>query len=105
MKSVLHDWTDEQAVTILTHCREVLPPAGRVLIVEPVLPEVVDTESAGLTYLTDLNMLVNVGGRERTRADFEDVCRRAGLSLASVTPLAQAAPFCLIEATAGLRRA
>ncbi len=100
MKSVLHDWTDEQTVTILTHCREVLPPAGRVLIVEPVLPEVVDTESAGLTYLTDLNMLVNVGGRERTRADFEDVCRRAGLSVASVTPLAQAAPFCLIEATA-----
>ncbi len=100
MKSVLHDWTDEQAVTILTHCREVLPSAGRVLIVEPVLSEVVDTETAGLTYLTDLNMLVNVGGRERTRADFEDVCRRAGLSLASVTPLTQAAPFCLIEATA-----
>jgi hypothetical protein len=27
-------------------------------------------------YLSDLNMLVNVGGRERTRADFEDLCRR-----------------------------
>ncbi len=100
MKSILHDWTDEQAVTILTHCREVLPSAGRVLIVEPVLPEVVDTKTAGLTYLTDLNMLVNVGGRERTRADFEDVCRRAGLSLTSVTPLTRAAPYCLIEAAA-----
>ncbi|MFE0136784.1 methyltransferase [Streptomyces sp. NPDC059037] len=103
MKSILHDWTDDQAVTILAHCREVLPPAGRVLIVEPVLPEVVDPETAGLTYLTDLNMLVNVGGRERTRADFEDVCRRAGLSLTSVTPLTQAPPFCLIEATAAPR--
>ncbi|MEV8319960.1 methyltransferase [Streptomyces sp. NPDC059900] len=101
MKSILHDWSDDQAVTILTHCREVLPPAGRVLIVEPVLPEVVDVTSAGLTYLTDLNMLVNVGGRERTRADFEDLCRKAGLSLASVTPLARAEPFFLIEATAG----
>ncbi|MDJ1134150.1 methyltransferase [Streptomyces iconiensis] len=100
LKSVVHDWTDEQVVTILTHCREVLPPTGRVLIVEPVLPEVVDTTTAGLTYLGDLNMLVNVGGRERTRAEFEEVLRAAGLSLVSVTALPQAEPFCLIEATA-----
>ncbi|WP_330230641.1 methyltransferase [Nocardia sp. NBC_00508] len=106
MKSVLHDWTDEQAVTILRHCREVLAPGGRVLIVEPVLPEVVDTNADahaaddGITYLSDLNMLVNVGGRERTRKDFEDVCHRAGLSLISITPLTGAAPFSLIEAVA-----
>ena len=106
MKSILHDWTDEQAVAILSHCREVLPPGGRVLIVEPVLPQVVDTSAEahaaddGVTYLSDLNMLVNLGGRERTRKDFEDVCHRAGLSLTSVTPLTKAAPFSLIEAVA-----
>ncbi|MGW6902864.1 methyltransferase [Streptomyces sp. NPDC054940] len=106
MKSILHDWTDDRAVTILRHCREVLPPGGLVLIVEPVLPEVVDTRAesdvtdGGVTYLSDLNMLVNVGGRERTRRDFEEVCRRAGLSLISVTPLTEAAPFSLIEAVA-----
>ncbi|MEU7070110.1 methyltransferase [Streptomyces narbonensis] len=106
MKSVLHDWTDDQAVTILSHCREALAPGGRVLIVEPVLPEVVDPSTdadvtdGGVTYLSDLNMLVNVGGRERTRKDFEDVCRRAGLSVGAVIPLAEAAPYSLIEATA-----
>ncbi|MGC9540384.1 methyltransferase [Streptomyces sp. UG1] len=106
IKSVLHDWSDEQAVTILTHCREVLPPGGVVLIVEPVLPESVggaaeaDVSDAGITYLSDLNMLVNLGGRERTREDFAEVCRRAGLSLTSVTPLVDAVPFSLIEAVA-----
>ncbi|MEV0440849.1 methyltransferase [Streptomyces spectabilis] len=106
IKSVLHDWTDDQAVTILRHCREVLPPGGRVLIVEPVLPEVVDIHAeadvtdGGITYLTDLNMMVNVGGRERTRTDFEHVCHRAGLALTSVTPLAAAPPFSVIEAVA-----
>ncbi|MGW2818737.1 methyltransferase [Streptomyces sp. NPDC001415] len=106
IKSVLHDWTDEQVVTILSHCREVLPPGGRVLIVEPVLPDSVGNEAEahaadnGVTYLSDLNMLVNVGGRERTRKDFEDVCDRAGLTLTSVTPLENAAPFSLIEAAA-----
>ncbi|MFE4875122.1 methyltransferase, partial [Streptomyces sp. NPDC056682] len=107
IKSVLHDWTDDQVVTILSHCREVLPPEGRVLIVEPVLPETVGLPGAahasdnGVTYLSDLNMLVNVGGRERTRKDFEDVCRRADLTVTSVTPLEGAAPFSLIEAAAG----
>ncbi|MEV6175458.1 methyltransferase [Streptomyces sp. NPDC051954] len=106
MKSVLHDWSDDQAVTILSHCRAVLPDGGRVLIVEPVLPEVVDTGTDahaaddGITYLSDLNMMVNLGGRERTRKDFEEVCRRAGLSVTSVTALTEAAPFSLIEAVA-----
>ncbi|MFH9268197.1 methyltransferase [Streptomyces sp. NPDC017546] len=104
MKSVLHDWADDQVVTILSHCREVLPPGGLVLIVEPVLPDAVDIQAGaanrGVTYLSDLNMLVNVGGRERTREDFADVCRRAGLTLTTVTPLTEAAPFAVIEAVA-----
>ncbi|MFJ9933901.1 methyltransferase [Streptomyces virginiae] len=100
VKSILHDWTDAQAVTILSHCRQVLPPGGVVLIVEPVLPEVVGAQDEG-TYLSDLNMLVNVGGRERTRADFEEVCRQAALRVTSVTPLTDAAPYSLIEAVAG----
>ncbi|MGW9068264.1 methyltransferase [Streptomyces yangpuensis] len=99
LKSILHDLTDTRAATILRHCRQGLPPGGRVLIVEPVLPEAVGTEDAG-TYLSDLNMMVNVGGRERTRADFEEVCRRADLRVTSVTPLPDAAPYSLIEAVA-----
>ncbi|WJV50824.1 methyltransferase [Streptomyces flavofungini] len=98
MKSIVHDWSDDQVVTILSHCRAALPPGGRVLIVEPVLPETVDPQTAGRVYLSDLNMLVNVGGRERTRAEFEEVCRRAGFTVTSVTPLPQAPPFHAIEA-------
>ncbi|MEU9196602.1 methyltransferase [Streptomyces hundungensis] len=105
IKSVLHDWSDAQVVTILGNCRAVLPPGGRVLIVEPVLPEAADSDPEapggdGVTWLSDLNMLVNVGGRERTRGDFEEVCHRAGLSLTSATPLREAAPYWLIEAVA-----
>ncbi|WP_443052673.1 methyltransferase [Streptomyces sp. NBC_00299] len=106
MKSILHDWTDDQAVTILSHCREVLPPGGAVLIVEPVLPEAVaghpeaNALDSAITYLSDLNMLVNLGGKERTRNDFQDLCRRAGLTLTTITPLADAEPYSILEATA-----
>ncbi|MEF2529300.1 methyltransferase [Streptomyces sp. CS62] len=105
LKSVLHDWADDRAATILRHCRAVLPPRGRVLIVEPVLPETAEDSGGAahaldgaITYLSDLNMLVNLGGRERTRADFRDLCGRAGLSLLSASPLEGAAPYFLLEA-------
>lgn len=98
IKSVLHDWSDEQCVTILGHSRAALPAGGRLLILEPVLPPTVDPETAGVTYLSDLNMLVNVGGRERTLEDFTEVCAQAGFTLRSVTPIAPPSPFALIEA-------
>ncbi|WP_306335194.1 methyltransferase [Streptomyces sp. KL118A] len=100
LKSIIHDWSDDQCATILGHCRAVLPPEGRVLIVEPVLPEVVEPERTAMTYLSDLNMLVNVGGRERTRAEFGELCGRAGLSVLSVTPVGAPSTFCVIEAGA-----
>ncbi|MEU9113208.1 methyltransferase [Streptomyces sp. NPDC048483] len=98
LKSVLHDWNDEQCADILRHCRRVTPDDGRLLIIEPVLPPVVDPATAGVVYISDLNMLVNVGGRERTREDFERLCQGAGFALRSVTPLPRPNRFSLIEA-------
>ncbi|MEV5981151.1 methyltransferase [Streptomyces sp. NPDC052114] len=98
MKSIVHDWPDDRCVTLLGHCRAALPPGGRVLIVESVLPETADQERAGVPYLSDLNMLVNVGGRERTRAEFEELCGRAGLTVLSVTPLGAPNSFSVVEA-------
>ncbi|MFI9051878.1 methyltransferase [Streptomyces sp. NPDC053427] len=98
LKSVIHDWNDTQCTDILRHCRRVVPDNGRLLIIEPVLPPVVDPSAAGVAYISDLNMLVNVGGRERTRDDFERLCRGAGFALRSVTPLAKPNRFSLIEA-------
>ncbi|MGW4370997.1 methyltransferase [Nocardia takedensis] len=78
LKSVIHDWDDDRASTILNHIHRVIPPTGRLLLIEPVLPETVDGSQPPTTYLSDLNMLVNLGGRERTRTGFETLCARAG---------------------------
>lgn len=101
LKSVIHDWDDDRCATILDHIRRAIPTDGRLLIVEPVLPEVVDGGLPPTIYLSDLNMLVNVGGRERTRADFESLCARAGFTVIGVTPLPPPSAFSLIEATPG----
>lgn len=98
LKSVLHDWNDEQCGRILGHVRKVVPDGGRLLIIEPVLPATANAEGDGIRYLTDLNMLVNLGGRERTRDDFERLCRAAGFALRTVTPFPRPNRYALIEA-------
>lgn len=98
LKSIVHDWDDERAGTILAHCRAVMPANGRLLIVEPVLPATVGPDVPPTIYLSDLTMLVNVGGRERTRADFETLCRQSGFTVVAVHPLPPPAPFSIIEA-------
>ncbi|MFI1972311.1 methyltransferase [Streptomyces cinnamoneus] len=98
LKSIIHDWNDAQCAQILRGVRAVVPADGRVLIVEPVLPERVDPAGAQTShYLSDLNMLVNVGGRERTRQDFEELCAGAGFAVDSVTSMPAPNPFSLIE--------
>ncbi|GAA2612785.1 methyltransferase [Streptomyces axinellae] len=98
IKSVLHDWSDEQCAGILSHIREAIPDEGRLLIVEPVLPATAEAQGAGVPYLSDLNMLVNVGGRERTREDFTELCRTAGFAVSSFTPIGPDGGYCAIEA-------
>ncbi|MBE1536914.1 methyltransferase [Actinomadura algeriensis] len=98
LKSVIHDWDDDLAATILRHIRRVIPDRGRLLIMEPVLPDTVTSVLPAAMYLSDLNMLVNLGGRERTHADFHDLCQSAGFTLTRRLPLPPPLAFSLIEA-------
>ncbi|MFD9868037.1 methyltransferase [Streptomyces niveus] len=101
LKSIIHDWNDERCATILRHIRDVVPADGALLMVEPVLPPTVPAGRHNQVYLSDLNMLVNVGGRERTEEDFTALCTASGFTLRTVTPLPSPNVFRLIEATPG----
>jgi hypothetical protein len=85
---ILHDWDDEQAHLILDRCVEALPPAGRILVVEPIGGQHAATEF-------DLAMLVIFGGRERTVDEFRALAAVHGLVLESVTDLSDGR--CLLE--------
>ena len=75
MKSILHDWEDDEAVAILRRCREA--GGSRLLVVERLLSERIGPDDIG-TVLSDLNMLVNPGGRERTVAEYAELFERGG---------------------------
>ena len=95
MKHIIHDWDDEQALTILRNIRTQLAgkPQGRVILVESVLPA---DNSPHFGKLIDLEMMAMPGGRERTEAEFRSLFERAGFSRMRVVPTQ--APLWVVEA-------
>lgn len=85
LKSIVHDWDDGSALHILRNVRTAIESNGTVLLLEVVLPERA-TSSWG--SMLDLEMLVTVGGRERTRAEYADLLARAGFRLTRVVDTA-----------------
>ena len=83
LKAIIHDWEDEEAVAILRACRAALPDEGVVLVIERRLGP---PNEAPRAKSSDLNMLVNPGGRERTHEEYGALFSAAGFRLASVTP-------------------
>jgi O-methyltransferase domain len=78
LKSILHDWEDADAVRILRACHAAGAPV--VLVVER------DLATDPRAALSDLNMLVGPGGRERTLAQYAALFEAGGFRLAgSVT--------------------
>ena len=82
LRHVLHDWDDDEAVAILKNCRDAMRPGGRVLVVETVIPS--GNEPCFGKWL-DLMMLV-VGGRERTKEQYEKLFSATGLQLTRIFP-------------------
>jgi orsellinic acid C2-O-methyltransferase len=98
MKSVIHDWDDERCITILSNCRQAMKADGKVLVVEPVVPETVKPSFALLgVMMSDLNMLVNTGGKERTEEEFAALLRAADLEPTGVSRVPKPSTLSVIE--------
>jgi hypothetical protein len=99
IKSVIHDWNDEKATAILANIRAAMPDDGRVLLVEPIMPDApAASRDVMMMVMSDLNMLVCTGGKERTEAEFRDLLAGSGLEVVSITPVPGPTNFSVIEA-------
>jgi O-methyltransferase domain len=83
LSHIIHDWNEEQCLTILGHIRNAMNPNGRLLIVEMVLPE---GDTPHLGKMLDMLMLVATGGQERTEAEYGVLFTKAGFHLNRVVP-------------------
>jgi hypothetical protein len=90
LKHVLHGYDDQGGLGILRHCRRVVPPEGRLLLIEFVLPDVVDRPDPALEgrLMSDLNMLAVTGGKERSAVEWKSLLRNAGFECLGIVPVA-----------------
>ncbi|KAK7343820.1 hypothetical protein VNO77_12865 [Canavalia gladiata] len=81
LKAVLHNWSDEKCIEILSNCHKALPPYGKVIVVEFILPEEPEqTEESQFVSTLDNLMFITVGGRERTQKQYENLGKLSGFS-------------------------
>jgi hypothetical protein len=88
LSHVIHDWSEEQNLSILGHCRRVMKPESKLLIVEFVLPS---DNSPHPGKILDMVMLTVAGGEERTEEEYRALLAKAGLRMTRVVPTASAA--------------
>ncbi|MFJ9903596.1 methyltransferase [Streptomyces sp. NPDC101152] len=81
LSRVLHDWGDDDALRILGRVRDAMGPESRLVIIDQVIPDVPGFHPG---KFSDLQMLVVLGGRERTVDEFRDLLARAGLKITDV---------------------
>ena len=94
---ILHDWPDEAVAAILHSVRAAMPEGARLVVVDRLL----DADPAkcdAYDLLEDVNMLVLLGGCERTEAEFNALMAASGF--APITPALVRPMFSLLETRA-----
>lgn len=82
LKSVIHDWNDDQAVKILANCRRAMDATGVLLVAETISNPAQQAAAA----MMDLLLMVMTYGRKRTEAEYCRILQSAGFELARVIP-------------------
>ncbi len=93
LKSVITDWDDVQAATILTKCRTAMRATGTLLLVEVVVRPPNEPDPA---KFADLRMLVMNGGQARTAAEYQQLLTTVRFQLTRVMPTPS--QFSILEA-------
>lgn len=97
LKSILHNWDDSACRKILAACAAAAAPGARLLLIERIRPErLKPTQHDEALVRTDLNMLVGLGGRERTLREFNALISQGGFEMVGVTKTQH--EFSIIEA-------
>ncbi|HAA26488.1 MAG TPA: methyltransferase [Cyanobacteria bacterium UBA8553] len=81
LKWIIHDWDDEKAIAILKNCHQAMSDNGRLLLIEQVISP---RSELPFAQLMDLNMLVTMGGRERTQQEYRSLLQAAGFQLTRI---------------------
>ena len=92
LKRVLMDFGGERATRALRNCRDAMGANGKVLVVEPIVP---NGNEPSVSKFLDLTMLALPGGRVRTEGEHRALFEAAGLDVTRI--VLTSSPLRLIE--------
>jgi hypothetical protein len=93
LKHIIHDWRDDEAITILRHCRQRMHDNGKLILLEAVIEP---GDAPHPSKFMDLEMIVSVVGKERTENEFKALFKESGFKLSRIIPTPT--PVAIIEA-------
>jgi hypothetical protein len=96
LRQVIHDWADDDARRILERCREAVSSAGKLLIIERLVTS--DYSESLPALQADVEMLVNVGGLQRTEEEYAALLAATGFRPTRTVQLHDAPQFSVLEA-------
>ncbi len=94
LSHIIHDWPEEQCLTILGNCRRAMNLGGRLLIIEMMIPA---GDTPHPSNMLDMMMLVGPGGQERTEQEYGTLLSKAGYASRGLCPLKS--PVSVVEAS------
>ncbi len=87
MRRLLHDFYDPEAITILRNTASAMAPDSRLVICDMIVPDLVPVHGRMTLYWLDFSLLT-IGGKERSRSEFDNICAQAGLEIVGIYPSA-----------------
>lgn len=84
LKHIVHDWDDERALRILRNVRGAMPNDGTLLVIDAVIESGNRPQPA---KWLDLQMMVVLGGKERSEAQHAALFAQSGFRLDRVAPI------------------
>lgn len=83
LKYIIHDWNDIENLKILKNCHQAMSWEAKLLVIEQVI---LPGNEPQFAKLADINMLIQLGGKERTSEEFQNLLDRAGFHLQKIIP-------------------
>jgi hypothetical protein len=83
LRNIVHDWDDPDATRILRTVRKAMKVDARIMLIEWLIP---DDSEFHFGKWADITMMAGLGGRERTRAEFERLFCESGFELETAIP-------------------
>jgi len=97
LSRVLLNWSDEQALAILNNCRRAMGTTSKLLVIDVLIPSPEHPSYQTLVF-NDLNLLMTMGGTNRTQNEWHSLIKQAGFNISCIVPAPIPSLLSLIEA-------